>query len=110
MGIWVASPSIAYPYLPLLLKWLLLAAMVSGGVTSNQLSLNIDSLWSGWAFFHRLQKEAPAWIWREQPKVYTWDRHREKESVVNNIGYYACQVGLDIVDEEVETADGYLLR
>jgi len=42
----------------------------------------------------------------------TWDQpeHHEKESVVNNIGYYACQVGLDIVDEEVETADGYLLR
>ena len=44
--------------------------------------------------------------------IYTWDRpeHRDKESVVNDIGYYARQVGLDIVDEEVETADGYLLR
>ena len=52
------------------------------------------------------------WIRQEQPKVYTWDRpeHRKKESVVNDIGYYACQVSLDIVDEEVETADGYLLR
>jgi len=50
MGIWVASPSVAYPYRPLLLKWLLLAAMVSGGVTSEQLSLNIDSLWSGGPF------------------------------------------------------------
>ena len=43
--------------------------------------------------------------------IYTWYRpeHREKESVVNDIGYYAHQVSLDIVDKEVETADGYLL-
>ena len=65
-----------------------------------------------WASFHRLQKQVPAWIRREQPKVHSWDRpeHRKKERVVNDVGYYARQVGFDIVDEEVETADGYLLR
>jgi hypothetical protein len=65
-----------------------------------------------WAFFHRLRKQVPAWIRREQPKVHSWDRreHRKKERVVNDVGYYARQVGFDIVDEEVETADGYLLR
>jgi len=85
-------------------------------LASQTLSLIISSFFLTfvviWAFFHRLRKAVPAWIRREQPKVYTWDRpeHREKESVVNDIGYYARQVGLDIVDEEVETADGYLLR
>ena len=34
----------------------------------------------------------------------------KRRSVVNNIGYYACQVSLDVINEEVETADGYLLR
>lgn len=65
-----------------------------------------------WASFHRLGKQVPAWIRREQPKVYSWDQpeHRKKERVVNDVGYYARQVGFDIVDEEVETADGYLLR
>jgi len=45
-------------------------------------------------------------------KIYTWNQpeHCKKGSVVNDIGYYAHQVSLDIVDEEVETADGYLLR
>jgi hypothetical protein len=65
-----------------------------------------------WAFFHRLKKEVPAWIRREQPAVYSWDRpeYRKQERVVNDVGYYAHQVGFDIVDEEVQTADGYLLR
>jgi len=65
-----------------------------------------------WASFHRLRKQVPAWIRREQPNVYIWDRpeHHKKERIVNDVGYYARQVGLDIVDEDVETADGYLLR
>ena len=65
-----------------------------------------------WAFFHRLRKEVPAWIRREQPKVYSWERpeYRKKEHVVNDVSYYARQVGFNIVEEEVETADGYLLR
>ena len=29
---------------------------------------------------------------------------------MNDVSYYARQVGFDIVEEEVETADGYLLR
>lgn len=65
-----------------------------------------------WAFFHRLRKQVPVWIRREQPIVYSWDQpeHPKKERVVNDVSYYARQVGFDIVDEEVETADGYLLR
>lgn len=65
-----------------------------------------------WAFFHRLRQAVPRWIKRERPQVYSWDQseHRKKERVVNDVGYYARQVGFDVVDEEVETADGYLLR
>ena len=65
-----------------------------------------------WAFLHRLQRGVPAWFRRGQPKVYSWERpeYRKKERVVNDVSYYARQVGFDIVEEEVETADGYLLR
>lgn len=46
MGIWVVSTSVVYSHIPLIQ----MAAMVSGGVISEQLSLNIDSMWSGGPF------------------------------------------------------------
>jgi len=48
-----------------------------------------------------------------KPHVYPWDenaRHWKKEKVVKDIGYYARQCGYDIIDETVETQDGYFLR
>ena len=49
MGIWVVSPPVVYPHVPLTHR-VSLAAMVSGGVISEQLSLSIDSMWSGGPF------------------------------------------------------------
>lgn len=47
-----------------------------------------------------------------EPATFPWD-NRERwrnEEYVKDVRYYARAVGLDIIDEQVETDDGYYLR
>lgn len=49
---------------------------------------------------------------REERKVFEWDDHAKyrKERNTRDVQYYAREAGFDIVDEEVETEDGFVLR
>lgn len=50
---------------------------------------------------------------RKEPEVFEWDGHAKyhgKERNTKNVRYYAQEAGFDIVDEVVETEDGFLLR
>ena len=64
----------------------------------------------GWALLATI----PA-LYRDLRKVkdaFEWDDHAkyQKERNTDNVRYYAQEAGFDIVDEEVETEDGFLLR
>lgn len=67
-GIWVVSLFAADSHF-LLLERLRSVAMVSGGVTSDQLSLNLDSFWSGGPFQNNVScmssfRVYPHWVVR----------------------------------------------
>lgn len=53
------------------------------------------------------------WVWiAGKEKVYDWEdakKHRDEE-YSTDIRYYAQRAGFDIVDEDVTTDDGYILR
>jgi hypothetical protein len=65
-----------------------------------------------WASSARLIAVIPKLLSRSKPHVYAWDNveRLKDELVVKDVQYYARHCGYDIVDEEVETADGFLLR
>lgn len=50
--------------------------------------------------------------YRKDKEVFEWDNHEKYKNEKNtqDVRYYAREVGFDIVDEEVETEDGFLLR
>jgi len=64
----------------------------------------------GWA----LLASIPALIrgFRREREVFEWDNHAKyrKEKNTHDVTYYAREAGFDIVNEEVETEDGFLLR
>jgi lysosomal acid lipase/cholesteryl ester hydrolase len=64
----------------------------------------------GWA----LLASIPALIrgFREEREVFEWDNPAKYRSEKNthDVTYYAREAGFDIVNEEVETEDGFLLR
>ncbi|KIM84051.1 hypothetical protein PILCRDRAFT_6891 [Piloderma croceum F 1598] len=64
----------------------------------------------GWA----LLASIPALIrgFRKEREVFEWDNHARyrKEKNTCDVTYYAREAGFDIVNEEVETEDGFLLR
>lgn len=50
-------------------------------------------------------------FWKKR-QAFEWDDHKKyrNEKNTKDVKYYAHQAGFDIVDEEVETDDGFLLR
>lgn len=65
-----------------------------------------------WASLLHLYHRMPARFRPEQPQQYEWDNPQlaKTEKVVKYVQPYAQAIGLDIIDEQVETADGYILR
>jgi lysosomal acid lipase/cholesteryl ester hydrolase len=49
---------------------------------------------------------------RKKREAFEWDDHAKyrKEKNTHDVRYYAQEAGFDIVNEEVETEDGFLLR
>ena len=49
---------------------------------------------------------------KEKEELHEWDdpKRWKKEKLVKDVGYYARSCGFDIVDETVETEDGFYLR
>lgn len=43
-------------------------------------------------------------------KVFDWDNSEFEEKIVKEVQPYARAAGFEIIDEQVETADGYYLR
>lgn len=80
------------------------------------LSVPISSLFLllvvGWALLADLSRRLPKWLRPVQPASFPWDDTEKwkNEKCVKDVRYYARAVGMDIVDEEVETDDGYYLR
>jgi hypothetical protein len=88
----------------------------------NRISLYVGQLFSfivssfclilvvGWALFASI----PALFRdsRTEREVFEWDDHAKYRNERNtcDVRYYAREAGCDIVDEEVETEDGFLLR
>jgi len=70
------------------------------------------SLVVAWASLARLSAELPRWLRPVKPATFPWDNpdYYKKEKVVKDVQSYARAVGFDILDEQVETADGYYLR
>ncbi|KAG8889078.1 Mannose-6-phosphate isomerase [Tulasnella sp. 332] len=64
-----------------------------------------------WAFVRELRLSIRGWINPKKRPAYEWDVPRKtKERYTKDLGYYAREVGLDIIDEVAETDDGFLLR
>jgi lysosomal acid lipase/cholesteryl ester hydrolase len=70
------------------------------------------SLVVAWACLARLSLELPRWLRPVKPATFPWDKpeYFKTEKVVKDVQTYAEAVGLQILDEQVETADGYYLR
>lgn len=65
-----------------------------------------------WAILADVSGRLPKQLRPVKPATFPWD-DREKwksEKCVKDVRYYAQQVGFDIINEEVETDDGFLLR
>lgn len=83
---------------------------------TQTLSFVISSLFLAcvvaWAVFSSLWASLFA-FWGGTPRqVFEWDQ-KDKwsgEESTRDVQYYARQAGFDIVDEEVETEDGFLLK
>lgn len=83
--------------------------------TSFWISTTFLVLVVGYATVHRILITLPNWFKRStgQSHIDAWNDnsdHWKKEKVVKDPGYYARHCGYDLVDEEVETQDGYFLR
>lgn len=53
------------------------------------------------------------WSSTKENEAFEWDNHAKyygKERNTKDVRYYAREAGFDILDEEVETEDGFLLR
>ena len=63
-----------------------------------------------WAIFASIPTLVGS-FWRQR-ETFDWDDHKKyrNEKNTKDVKYYARQAGFDIVDEEVETDDGFLLR
>jgi hypothetical protein len=63
--------------------------------------------WALLAFIPALIRDA-----RKKREVFEWDDHAKyrKERNTHDVKYYAREAGFNIVDEDVETEDGFLLR
>lgn len=80
---------------------------------ANALSSTFLILVVIWALSARLLIAIPRMLWGPgKPEVKAWDDERrwKKEKLVKDVRYYARSCGFDIVNEQVETADGYFLR
>lgn len=70
----------------------------------------------GWAMLADFSAHLPRFLRRVapvEPANFPWDKPKYyKEKCVKDVGYYARQAGegYEIVDEEVETEDGFYLR
>lgn len=65
-----------------------------------------------WASCIRIAAVIPKLFSGPKLHVYAWDNtdKMKREKVVKDVQHYARDCGFDIIDEEVETADGFLLR
>lgn len=63
-----------------------------------------------WAIFASIPMLVGS-FWRKR-ETFEWDDHKKyrNEKNTKDVRYYARQAGFDIVDEEVKTDDGFLLR
>lgn len=60
----------------------------------------------------RMSGIIPRWLARKPPRELDWEDPRkwQSEKLVKSPQYYARNCGFDIIDEQVETQDGYYLR
>ena len=65
-----------------------------------------------WALSVRLLTAIPRFFSSSRQQAYSWDDHERwsKEHLVKDVRYYAENCGFKIVNETVETQDGYYLR
>jgi lysosomal acid lipase/cholesteryl ester hydrolase len=67
-----------------------------------------------WAGANELLRFLPKWLRGTKGKVFPWDDdkywRKEGGKISKEPADYARQVGMDIVDQEVETEDGYYLK
>ena len=66
-----------------------------------------------WACLARLSHEIPRWLKKPvNPPTFHWDKpeYVKNEKVVKDVQTYARAVGFEIINEQVETGDGYYLR
>lgn len=65
-----------------------------------------------WAILADISKRLPGWLRPVEPVTFPWDDHKrwKSEKCVKDVRYYAREAGFEIVNEEVETEDGYFLR
>ena len=65
-----------------------------------------------WAWLACLSHELPRWLRSVKPVTFPWDKpeHFKTEKVVKDVQTYAKAAGFEILNEQVETADGYYLR
>lgn len=65
-----------------------------------------------WASAVSLYRRVPTWIRPVKPRQLEWDNPQlaKTEKVTKQVQAYAQAIGFNIIDEQVETADGYFLR
>jgi len=64
-----------------------------------------------WALLVHLYQQLRRLLRPTPSKVFDWDKPEyAKEKVVREVQPYATAVGFEIIDEQVETADGFYLR
>ncbi|GJJ07797.1 hypothetical protein Clacol_002002 [Clathrus columnatus] len=65
-----------------------------------------------WATAVHFYRRIPAWLRPVEPRRFEWDNPQlaKTEKVVKQVYAYAQAVNFEIIDEQVETADGYFLR
>lgn len=65
-----------------------------------------------WALLADLSARIPSYLRAVEATTFPWDdpNRLAREKCVKDVRYYARAAGFDIVDEEVETEDGFYLR
>lgn len=65
-----------------------------------------------WAVVSSIRASLYAWLKGTPRQEFEWDQKDKStgEKSTRDVQYYARQAGFDVVDEEVETNDGFLLK
>lgn len=65
-----------------------------------------------WAFLESIPSSLRSCLRRPPTRIYEWDDQNKfrTKKFPKDVHYYAKEAGFDIIDEEIETEDGFLLR